>query len=73
MVEPAGARVPDRVRRALDGACQLEARLPAVVAIGLAGSWARGEGRAHSDVDIIVLTDEPAAVLGTTAWFFGLR
>ena len=29
---------------------------PSIVAIGLAGSWARGNPHADSDVDIIVLT-----------------
>jgi predicted nucleotidyltransferase len=41
---------------------------PDVRAVGLAGSWARGEQRMDSDVDIVVLTAVPEHFASTTAW-----
>jgi predicted nucleotidyltransferase len=64
-----GQQLPDRVRNVLCDADGLATRLPGVVAIGLAGSWARGAGRSQSDVDLVVLLEEPDSVLDTTAWF----
>ena len=40
---------------------------PDVLALALAGSWARGDARADSDVDLLVLTADPDAYLGG-AW-----
>ncbi|MEV4232224.1 nucleotidyltransferase domain-containing protein [Streptomyces bobili] len=33
----------------------------------LVGSWARGAARAHSDVDLVVLTTEPGRYAGDEA------
>ena len=44
------------------------ARRPDVVAVGLAGSWARGEAREDSDVDLPILTREPRHYLEDEAW-----
>lgn len=41
---------------------------PDVVAVGLAGSWARGEARADSDADLVILTIEPRRYLEDEAW-----
>ena len=35
-----------------------------VIAVGLAGSWARGSAGPDSDVDLVVLVDDPEAYLG---------
>lgn len=69
MSEQAGAQLPNRIRDVLDRARGLGEQLPGVVAVGLAGSWARGAGRPDSDVDLVVLLDDPAAALDTTVWF----
>jgi diadenosine tetraphosphate (Ap4A) HIT family hydrolase/predicted nucleotidyltransferase len=39
-----------------------------IAAIGLAGSWARCTARDDSDVDLLVLADDPNAVLDDTGW-----
>jgi uncharacterized protein len=67
--EPSVCPLPLRIERAIDVAAGLGDVLPGVVAIGLAGSWARGSGRVDSDIDIIVLTADPGAALNSTAWF----
>ena len=36
--------------------------------MALAGSWARGEPHSGSDVDLVVLTDDPAAYVESDAW-----
>lgn len=53
--------MPEPVAEVLDRARLLADVLGAVVAIGLAGSWARGAGGPDSDVDLVVLTGEPTA------------
>jgi uncharacterized protein len=35
---------------------------PGVRAVGMAGSWARGDAGPGSDVDLVVVVDDPAAV-----------
>ncbi|MFJ4695882.1 nucleotidyltransferase domain-containing protein [Streptomyces sp. NPDC088766] len=39
-----------------------------VVGVLLVGSWARGAGRADSDVDLVVLTAEPGRYVAEDAW-----
>ena len=46
---------------------------PDVQAIALVGSRARNAARTDSDVDVVVISDEPAAYLEDAAWTRGLR
>lgn len=39
-----------------------------VLAVGLAGSYARGNARPDSDVDLVVLVTDPASFRRETAW-----
>jgi uncharacterized protein len=41
---------------------------PDIVAVGLAGSWTRGDARMDSDVDVVLLTEERALYLEDDAW-----
>jgi hypothetical protein len=41
---------------------------PDIRAVGLAGSWARGEARMSSDVDLVVLTDDSDRYIKKSAW-----
>ena len=43
-------------------------RRPGVVAVGLAGSWARGEARMDSDVDIALVTEDLEPYLAGHEW-----
>jgi uncharacterized protein len=60
---------PDAVADALAGVRRLPAFKPDIVAIGLVGSWARGDGRTDSDVDVVVLTTSPQSLLETDDWY----
>jgi uncharacterized protein len=40
-----------------------------VSAVGLAGSWASGAPTAGSDLDLVVLSPRPAALLDDRSWF----
>lgn len=42
--------------------------VPDVVAVGLAGSWARGAGTDRSDVDLVVLTETPGRFRTEDDW-----
>ncbi len=61
--------LPDLVQIAIDVAKRLGANFPGVVAVGLVGSYARDTAGPTSDVDLVVLTDDPAAMLGSGDWF----
>ena len=37
-------------------------REPAIIAVAIVGSWARGEPRMDSDADVVVLTEDPRFV-----------
>ncbi len=63
--------VPEPVQTIIRAAERLPVAVPGVVAIGLVGSWARGEGRAGSDVDLVVLSREPANLLEALGWAAG--
>ena len=41
---------------------------PDVVAVGLAGSWAHGDARMDSDVDLMLVTGDRRPYLETDAW-----
>jgi uncharacterized protein len=41
---------------------------PDIVAVGLAGSWAHGDARMDSDVDVVLLTEDRAPYLEDEAW-----
>ena len=43
---------------------------PDVVAVGLVGSWAQGDARMDSDVDVVVLTENRAPYLEDDAWVY---
>jgi nucleotidyltransferase-like protein len=43
---------------------------PDVVAAGLVGSWARGDARMDSDVDVVLLPEERAPYLEDDAWVY---
>ena len=63
---PAGRReevegLLEAVRRWAGGQADLHA-------VALVGSWARGAARADSDVDVVLLTDAPAAYLEDDRW-----
>lgn len=56
------------VRELLVRTRQWASRKPDVVAFGLAGSWARGEARMDSDVDLVLLTTAKQDYLDGKAW-----
>jgi hypothetical protein len=43
-----------------------------VVALALVGSWVRGEARADSDVDLVLLTHDPARYTAADDWALAL-
>lgn len=43
-------------------------RAPTVRGVAMVGSWARGEPRMDSDVDLIVVTVDPSPFLGDARW-----
>ena len=43
-----------------------------MVAVALVGSWARGAARADSDLDVVLLTDDPGAYLEREDWIAAL-
>jgi hypothetical protein len=41
---------------------------PDVVVVGLVGSWARGDARMDSDIDVVLLTEDQVPYLEDEAW-----
>ena len=41
---------------------------PGITAVALVGSFARDTARADSDVDLVVIADDPASYLADAAW-----
>lgn len=46
-------------------------RDPRVIAAGICGSYARGEARPGSDIDVCLLTRDPKSLLDDRAWILG--
>jgi hypothetical protein len=45
---------------------------PTIRAMGIAGSWARGDARESSDVDVLLLTASPDLYIESDQWLEGL-
>jgi predicted nucleotidyltransferase len=60
--------VPERLRQAVDPILAWAERRPDLLAVALVGSWARGEARTDSDIDLVLLTDNPDALRQETSW-----
>jgi predicted nucleotidyltransferase len=67
---PAGRR--EEVEDLLDAVRRWAAERPDLRAVALVGSWARGGARADSDVDVVLLTADPAAYLRDETWLVAL-
>ena len=68
------ARTKGRVReaaRAIEVVVSWARAQPDVRGVALVGSYASGRPRLGSDVDLVVLTDDPEARAADTAWFTG--
>lgn len=61
--------LPGNVQAVLDVATRLGTRIQHIVAVGLVGSYARGAAGPTSDVDLVVLTNSPEALLESDDWF----
>lgn len=59
---------PDWALRALDAAVEL-ARRSGAAALALVGSWARADARPDSDLDLVLLVEDPERLLTSTDWF----
>jgi uncharacterized protein len=59
---------PERIERLLDRAVAWARRRPDVRGVALVGSWARGAARPDSDVDLVVLTDDPGRYVQRADW-----
>jgi predicted nucleotidyltransferase len=57
----------------LDCVTDWAAHQPTIAAVALVGSQARGEARPDSDIDLVLLCEEPHAFLADTSWihYFG--
>ena len=60
--------LPPHIRAATDAAVGLAGAVPGSVAVALVGSWAGGRARPDSDVDVVVLTRAPEALLHDDTW-----
>jgi predicted nucleotidyltransferase len=52
----------------LDCVTAWAAHQPTIAAVALGGSHARGEARSDSDIDVVLLCEEPHACLAHTSW-----
>ena len=57
-----------RVRALLDGVRAWAADRPDVLAVALVGSWARGDARPDSDVDLVLVVHDAAGYFAFPAW-----
>lgn len=60
--------LPEPVQVVVDGATRVARAVDSVVAIALVGSCARGTAGPGSDVDLVVLSDAPEALLEHQGW-----
>ena len=60
--------LPEHVASITRVAVQLARSAPGTTGAALVGSWARAEGRPDSDVDIVLLTEQPEGLLRDDAW-----
>lgn len=58
----------DQADRLISGFSEWARREPSCRALGLIGSWARGEARPDSDLDLIVLAEDLDRWVGSHAW-----
>ena len=58
----------NEVRELLERVCGWASRKPDVVAVGLAGSWVRGDACRDSDVDLVLLTPTKQNYLENESW-----
>jgi hypothetical protein len=63
----------EEVEAVLAHLVEWSSRHPDVLAVALLGSWARGEPRADSDVDLVVICEEPARYLADDGWLEGFH
>jgi predicted nucleotidyltransferase len=59
---------PERVREFLATFSVWAAEQPAIHAVALVGSYARGTANELSDVDLVIVTDDPATYVWDSAW-----
>ncbi|WP_375490468.1 nucleotidyltransferase domain-containing protein [uncultured Jatrophihabitans sp.] len=61
--------LPEDVEAVVEVAVRLATAIAGVAAVGLVGSYARGAAGPTSDIDFVVLTDRPQALLESDDWF----
>ena len=62
------SELPVHVTAASETAVKLALATPGAVAVALVGSWARGNARPDSDVDLVFLTQRPQVLLLDDRW-----
>jgi uncharacterized protein len=65
---PATVEQRTEVAAVCEGVVRWARTVPSVVAVGLAGSWARDAARTGSDVDVVVLTDDVPTFVERDDW-----
>lgn len=68
MVEDPLVAKKEEVERLIGAVREWSGGRPDVRAVGLVGSWARGEASAESDVDLVLLAEDPAAYTESDEW-----
>ena len=58
----------EHIRDFLDAFLSWASDQPDVQGIALVGSYARGEARTDSDIDLVILTDQPSKYLDDMQW-----
>jgi predicted nucleotidyltransferase len=61
-------RTIEQIRDFLDAFVSWASAQPDIHAIGLVGSYARAVARDDSDIDLVVLTEQPQKYLAETVW-----